>query len=117
MIYNQETLMRDYLEQCELEHKAKMSVIEKSYKPYDIVSDEVGNVGFIQEVNLNISNGFSSYSIEWLVIREGRSPKSAWWDHRHLVKHCNMFTKIAEVSCHPMGSGSKDVVDLMGSGV
>jgi hypothetical protein len=81
----------------------KKETLQKAYKPYDIVTDSENNVGFIQEVSVNDSqNNFDSqiqYSVNWLI---GHN-KIAWFDHNELKRHCNLFIKIAESSCHPMG--------------
>lgn len=86
------------------------STLERVYKPYDIVSDIEGNVGFIQEVSINkCQEGFDdqvSYAVNWL---KGRGVKHAWYRHEELDRHCNLFVKIAEVSCHPYGAGSQSV--------
>ncbi len=89
--------------------------LEKAYKPYDIVTDRHKNVGYISEVNINdCQEGFEdqiSYSINWLV---GNQDKIAWWDHKELTRHCNLFVKIAESSTHPMGDGERWVKPLLG---
>jgi hypothetical protein len=89
--------------------------IQQAYKPYDIVTDANGNAGFIQEVNVNVSQpdpeNQISYSIKWLT---GNNSKVAWYEKRELVRHCNLFTKIAEVSCHPMGQSERWVSRLLG---
>lgn len=95
--------------------KVKKETLDKSYKPYDIVTDKNGNVGFIQEVSVNESqDNFESqisYSIEWLV----GSSYNAWHNHDSLKRHCNLFVMIAKASCHPFGNNEKKVVDLFNS--
>ncbi len=88
-----------------------------AYKPFDVVTDEKGNVGFIQEVNVNDCQpeGYQiSYAVDWLV---GVGSKNAWYDHCDLIKHCNLFVKIAECSCHPFGSSKRKVKMLMEKGL
>ncbi len=90
--------------------------LKDSYKPYDIVTDKSGNVGFIQEVNINECQPEPcqiSYSVEWLI---GNS-HNAWYSRSELEKHCNIFVKIAECSCHPFGNNKKEVKKLMSSGI
>jgi hypothetical protein len=85
----------------------------KAYKPYDVVTDNDGNVGFIQEVSVNsCQEGFKnqiSYAINWLV---SNNNKIAWFNHNELKVHCNMFIKIAESSCHPSGRNKEWVTSL-----
>ena len=85
----------------------------KSYKPYDVVTDNSSNVGFIQEVSVNHCqqsfNAQISYAVNWLT---GDNDKHAWFDHNELTVHCNLFVKIAESSCHPMGHNDHWCSDL-----
>jgi len=87
--------------------------LTKAYKPYDVISDIKGNVGFIQEVSVNDSqDGFDdqiSYSIKWIA---GYGDRSAWYGHNELKFHCNIFISIAECSCHPMGRNAPYVEAL-----
>lgn len=73
---------------------------EEAYKPYDVVTDKEGNVGFIQEVNINSCQESLrmqlSYAVNWLV---GDNDKHAWFDHNELTSHTNLLLKIAESSC------------------
>lgn len=89
--------------------------LKRAYKPYDIVTDDVGNVGFIKETSLNEAqtefNHQVTYSVEWLVVKTGH-PKNAWWQHEDLRCHTNMFKEIAKVSCHDMGYSSHSVDKL-----
>lgn len=89
-----------------------------AYKPYDIVTDEKGNVGFIQEVNLNECQDEPkhqiSYAVEWIV---GKGNKHAWFKHEELTKHCNLFVKIAQASCHPFGGNEHKTKELMSKGI
>ena len=84
-----------------------MPSFKSSYKPYDIVTDKTGNVGFISEVS--ISSSGCKYSVNWLV---GNVSKTAWYSISDLTSHCNLFIKIAEQSCHPSGKGKEDVKTL-----
>lgn len=87
--------------------------LTKALKPFDVVSDERGNVGLVQEVSVNACQvGFEnqvSYSIKWLT---GNNTKQAWFVHHELTLHCNLFVAIAECSCHPMGNNDSDVQTL-----
>lgn len=91
--------------------------LKEAYKPYDIVSDKDGNVGFIYETNMNDCQPEGdqiSYAVEWLF---GKGEKSAWYYHSELTRHCNLFVKIAECSCHPFGNNKRKVERLMGTGI
>jgi hypothetical protein len=94
--------------------KIEKETLQKAYKPYDVVTDIDDNVGLIQEVNINTcQSGFDSqieYSVCWLIRKT--NPKCAWFDHEELTSHCNLFFKIAENSCHPMGNNSDWVKKL-----
>ena len=85
----------------------------RAYKPYDIVSDDKGNVGFVQEVSINDSqatfNSQIGYSVIWL---KGEGEKNAWFSQEELSRHCNLFIKIAECSCHPFGQNEQCVEEL-----
>jgi hypothetical protein len=87
--------------------------LTKALKPFDIVSDEKGNVGIVQEVGVNpCQDGFDSqisYAVEWIT---GTGSKHAWYDHGELKFHCNIFVKIAEMACHPMGNNAYFVKHL-----
>ena len=86
--------------------------LENAHKPYDVVSDKDGNVGFIQEVSVNEcqpKGGQISYAVNWLT---GDNRKHAWFDHSELKYHTNLFIKIAESSCHPMGRNDDYVEKL-----
>lgn len=93
---------------------ATEETLKKAFKPYDIVTDKDGNVGFISEVNVNeCQDGFDdqiSYSVNWMI---GKGYKSAWYQHSELTSHCNMLIKIAEQSCHPSGNNKYSVTKLM----
>lgn len=87
--------------------------LDWAYKPFDVVTNKNGDVGFIQEVNVNDcqSNPYHqiSYTVNWLV---GDEYKDAWFNHDELTVHCNLFIKIAESACHPMGHKSRWVQTL-----
>ena len=94
--------------------KITEETLKNAYKPYDIVTNENGDVGFIQEVNINDGQPEPyqiDYAVNWLV---GDETKHAWFDHSELKKHCNFFVKIAESSCHPSGNNEMEVSKLMG---
>lgn len=101
----------------EIMKKVTEETLRNAYKPYDIVTDKNGNVGFIQETNINEYQEEPhqiSYSVVWMV---GSGGKSAWFDHSELTKHCNIFVKIAECSCHSFGNNAGQVKILMGLGI
>ena len=93
--------------------EATNKTLKKAYKPFDVVSDENGNVGLIQEVFVNeCQDSFDaqiSYAVKWLV---GDATKHAWYAHCELKLHCNLFVVIAECACHPMSNNSKHVQKL-----
>ena len=64
--------------------------IRNTFKPYDIVTDKSGNVGFIQEVGIIDTQPDPywqiSYCVNWLV---GNETKVAWFRHEELTKHCS----------------------------
>jgi hypothetical protein len=85
---------------------------ERCYKPFDIVQDEIGNVGFIESVNFNTCNKVGdrySYSICWII---GTS-HSAWHHHESLKKHCNLMIKIAVSMCCPSLRDDQERVSIM----
>jgi hypothetical protein len=87
--------------------------LEWSYKPFDVVTNEGGDVGFIQEVSLNEGQHYPEhqvqYAVQWMV---GEETKHAWFDHKDLTMHCNLFIEIAKSACHPSGSNSRSVQRL-----
>jgi hypothetical protein len=89
--------------------------IKKSYKPYDIVSDKNGSVGFIQEVSVNDGRSNPqdqlSYAVKWFY---GNNIKHAWFYHEELEKHGNIFEEIALASLHPFGTGKKYTKIILG---
>lgn len=96
--------------------KITEKTLKESLKPYDVVTDKYGNVGFIREVNVNSGQEEPhqiSYSVEWMV---GLGDKNAWFIDKELTRHCNIFIKIAECSCHPFGNSARRVEELFKSG-
>lgn len=89
------------------------STLDKAHKPFDLVTDKDGNVGLIRETSINDCQPTPEhqlkYSVEWLV---GDATKVAWFDHDELTAHCNLFVKIAQMSCHPHGNNKKYVHTL-----
>jgi hypothetical protein len=87
--------------------------LEWANKPFDIVTNEKGNVGFIQEVSVNDCQSTPesqiSYAVNWMV---GDNYKHAWFDHDELTVHGNILIKIAECACHPMGHNDSSVQKL-----
>ena len=94
-------------------YKVEESTLNKAFKPFDIVSDKHGNVGFITEVSVNDcqQNPGSqiSYSVDWLV----GSSHNSWYAHRNLISHCNLFVKIAEATCNGHGHNNVHVKRLL----
>ena len=91
--------------------KVTEEALAKAYKPFDIVS--IGkNVGFISEVNINESQtpAMINYSITWLV---DDGAYNSWHPHDNLVKHCNLFVKIAENMCDPFSNNMPFVSRLL----
>jgi len=85
---------------------SEMPLINKIFKPYDIVTDEDGNVGFIQEVSISDCRNYASYAVNWLT---GRNFKHAWFGYNELKRQGNLFVKIAEASCNAAGTSERDV--------
>jgi len=87
--------------------------LEWAHKPFDIVTDEKGNTGFIQEVNVSSCQDSQeaqiSYAVNWMV---GGNNKHAWFNHSELTVHGNILIKIAECACHPMGNNGSSVQKL-----
>jgi len=94
--------------------KVTTETLSWAYKPFDVVTDKKGNVGFIEEVNVNECQDEPkeqiSYAVNWLT---GKETKNAWFDHSELESHCNLLIKIAERTCHPMGNNSNYVKRLI----
>jgi len=100
-----------------MDNKIPENILKEAFKPYDIVTDSYGCVGFINEVHINTCQPEPypvSYSVEWLV---GRIGGSSWYEHYELKKHCNLFVKIAECSCNKFGNNGKKVSEIMASGI
>ena len=94
-------------------YEIKQETLNNAYKPFDVVTNKNGDVGFIQEVSVNDCQDEPSrqisYAVNWLV---GNEYKHAWFGHDELTLHCNLFIKIAESACHPMGDNSSKVQSL-----
>jgi hypothetical protein len=92
--------------------------IKIAYKPFDIVDDKHGNVGFIQEVSINDREKNTqcqiSYVVIWLYGKGLKNLKHAWWEHGELKRHCNLFVKIAKAACHPFNHNDIYVSRLLG---
>lgn len=93
--------------------------LRQAYKPFDIVTDEDGNVGYIQETSINPSQPDGSqyqiqYSVNWLV---GKGKKHAWYSRHELVKHGNFMVSIAESMAHPFGNNTGRVKELFAKGI
>jgi len=91
------------------EYKITANTIKEAHKPFDVVTDRSGNVGFINEVSCNEcqpEHSQVSYSVIWMI---GHGDKTAWYKHGELDKHCNLFVMIGEGMCHPMGNSKKFV--------
>lgn len=101
------TILEKTQQQIKKEQDDLQKKLIASYKPYDVVSDKNGNVGFIQEVSINQDN--ATYVVSWMV---GDIDKDAWFYEKELTLHCNIFVKIAEASCHPSGDGECQVKGL-----
>lgn len=88
--------------------------LKKALKPFAIVSDPNGNVGFIQEVSVNdCQSGFKNqikYTVNWLT---GDNKKHAWFTHSELQFHCNLFIRVAECSCHQSGGNAAHVKNFL----
>lgn len=94
-------------------YKIKQKTLNNAYKPFDVVTNRKGDVGFIQEVSVNDCQPDPKhqirYAVKWLV---GHEYKHAWFVHKELTMHCNLFVKIAESACHPMGRNESKVQSL-----
>jgi len=55
-------------------------ILRMAHKPFDLVTDRQGSVGFISEVDINNCQpgpkNQISYSVIWLI---GKQSKVAWW--------------------------------------
>ena len=96
-------------------HSVSNETLKNAFKPFDVVSDSDGNVGFIHQVNVNDSQPEPirqiTYSVKWLT---GENNKVAWYTSDDLTKHCNLFVKIAELGA---STHEKHVGLLMSLGV
>ena len=93
--------------------KITKATLLKAYKPFDIVSIEK-SVGYITEVKFTTCQvGFNNqvgYSVCWLIDTDSRH--SAWYAHKELNRHCNLFVKIAENACNAFSDNSSYVKKL-----
>lgn len=96
-------------------YKVKNEALKKCHKPFDVVTNKDGDVGFIEEVNVNScqeDHDFRiSYSVNWMV---GNKNKHAWFMHDELTAHCNIFVEIAKASCNSHGNNSRFVESIFG---
>ena len=92
--------------------KISEAILKEAYKPYDIVTDKEGNVGFIRETDIRQHS--AAYDVEWIV---GTGEKNAWYNHSELKKHCNFFVKIAECACNHFSNNREKVKTLMATGI
>lgn len=94
-------------------YEVSKETLENAYKPYDVVTIENGDVGFISEVCVNRCQPEAkfqiSYSITWLV---GDTSKTAWYNHDELTRHCNIFMRIAELSCNTNSNSKYEINNL-----
>lgn len=61
------------------------SALNKAYKPFDVVTDNYGNVGSILQIRI-MSSTYNklSYSIIWLVIVKPAHTHDFWYEHGDL---------------------------------
>ena len=94
-------------------YKVTKETLKKAYKPYDVVTNENGDVGIIQEVSVNsCQESFDwqiSYAVNWII---GNESKHAWFHHKELIRHSNIFEEIAKMSCHASGNSENSIEDL-----
>lgn len=92
----------------------KKETLNEALKPFDIVTNKHGHVGFIVEVNLNDCQPSPEhqvgYSVNWIV---GSGDKCAWFKDGELTYHANLFVEIAKASCHNMGGSRHNIGALM----
>jgi hypothetical protein len=95
-------------------YKVTQETLKAAYKPFDIVEDENGSVGLVQEVNVNSCQlnpqHQISYSVLWLVSKG--STRSAWYNHKELTKHSNLMVEVAKGMCHPGGNSRSSIDEL-----
>lgn len=95
-------------------YKVAQETLDWAHKPFDIVSDGEGSVGFVQEVSVNSCQESKesqiSYAVNWFY---GSNGKFAWFGHEELTVHGNLFVKIAESTCSPHGRNDRWVSKLM----
>lgn len=97
-------------------YEVKKETLQNAYKPFDIVTNKRGSVGFIREVDVNDSQDNPkhqiSYAVNWLV---GKEYKCAWFSQDELIRHCNLFIKISQSACHQSGDNASNVESLFNS--
>jgi hypothetical protein len=95
------------------------ATLAKALRPFDVVQNKEGSVGYICEVQLNSCQvGFDdqvSYAVNWLVTAPGDN-KHAWWDHDDLYPKGNLMESIATQMCHPFGQSRENVGRLFTAG-
>ena len=89
------------------------NVYKKCFTPFDVITDNEGNVGYISEININTSQDEErwqlSYAVTWLVQVSDHPAKNAWWEHEELKKHSNIMESMAGDMAHPFGTGRKSL--------
>ncbi len=97
-------------------YEIKQETLDFAYKPFDVVTNDGGAVGFISEVSVNSSQPSPEqqigYHVVWLV---GAETKVAWFSHQELTWHANIFVEIAKANCHPSSSNAVYVETLLNS--
>lgn len=77
--------------------KISKETLENAYNPFDVVTDEKGNVGYIKQVNMNdcqtMVSEQISYAVAWIV---GMPRKEAWFRHDELKRHSNLMVSMYE---------------------
>ena len=72
--------------------------INEAHKPFDVVTNKKGDVGYIKEVNLNDCQTEirwqRSYHVKWLV---GDEFKVAWFEHEELEVYFNLLISIPRI--------------------
>ena len=100
-----------------IKDKITDDIIKKSFKPYDIVSDKTGSLGFIQDVNFNRYQPEEfqvSYSIHWVM---GKGDRHSWYDHDDLTRHGNVFIEIAKMATDHRCGTEGDVERIFSLGI
>lgn len=88
----------------------KNSVFKSALKPFDVVTNPEGDVGFIREVGVNEDQWLVKeqikYAVHWIV---GNETMGAWWYRKDLTFHCNFFIEIAR----SLGGGNSEHVQRL----